>query len=56
MHDDGATNPRCPKIGFSQEEINSFYKPWSKAITVKVLERSFSFLTVKSAWNFSGRR
>ncbi|CAN1148860.1 hypothetical protein LINPERHAP2_LOCUS16724, partial [Linum perenne] len=29
-----------------------FYKPWSKAIVVKVLERSFSFLIVKKCLEF----
>ncbi|CAN1148859.1 hypothetical protein LINPERHAP2_LOCUS16724, partial [Linum perenne] len=37
---------------FSEKVINSFYKPWSKAIVVKVLERSFSFLIVKKCLEF----
>ncbi|CAN1185860.1 hypothetical protein LINPERHAP2_LOCUS37822 [Linum perenne] len=31
MNEDGEINPRCPKILFSDEEIQAFYKPWSKA-------------------------
>ncbi|CAN1168454.1 hypothetical protein LINPERHAP2_LOCUS27828 [Linum perenne] len=41
------SNPRCPKICFSNAEIKSFYRPWSKALVVKVLERTFSFFAVK---------
>ncbi|CAN1812176.1 hypothetical protein LINPERHAP1_LOCUS26457 [Linum perenne] len=47
MIDDSVDNPACPRILFSEAEINSFYKPWSKALIVKILERTFSFLTVK---------
>ncbi|CAN1185487.1 hypothetical protein LINPERHAP2_LOCUS37578 [Linum perenne] len=45
--DDHVVNPRCPKISFTDAEIKSFYKPWSKALVVKVLEKSFSYLTMK---------
>ncbi|CAN1816323.1 hypothetical protein LINPERHAP1_LOCUS27738 [Linum perenne] len=58
MQEDAALSPSCPRIIFSEEEIRSFYKPWSKALVVKVLEKSFSFLTVKrrleSLWARSG--
>ncbi|CAN1138731.1 hypothetical protein LINPERHAP2_LOCUS10865 [Linum perenne] len=47
MIEDQLINPRCPKIPFTEAEIKSFYKPWSKALVVKVLERSFSFLAMK---------
>ncbi|CAN0878194.1 hypothetical protein LINGRAHAP2_LOCUS12346 [Linum grandiflorum] len=40
-------NPRCPLICFSEEELQSFHKPWSRALVVKVLERSFAFPTIK---------
>ncbi|CAN1132974.1 hypothetical protein LINPERHAP2_LOCUS7379 [Linum perenne] len=59
MQEDQVQNPNCPRIPFSEEEIRSFYKPWSKALVVKVLEKTFSFLTVKrrleSLWAKSGR-
>ncbi|CAN1822060.1 hypothetical protein LINPERHAP1_LOCUS29844 [Linum perenne] len=59
MQDDLVGNPRCPHIAFSESEVRSFYKPWSKAIVVKVLEKTFSFLTVKrrleSLWAKVGR-
>ncbi|CAN1228706.1 hypothetical protein LINPERPRIM_LOCUS3005 [Linum perenne] len=58
MQDDQEVNPRCPRVLFSEDEIRRFYKPWSKALIVKVLERSFSFLTMKkrleSLWARSG--
>ncbi|CAN1184839.1 hypothetical protein LINPERHAP2_LOCUS37199 [Linum perenne] len=58
MQEDAALSPSCPRIIFSEEEICSFYKPWSKALVVKVLEKLFSFLTVKrrleSLWARSG--
>ncbi|CAN1163721.1 hypothetical protein LINPERHAP1_LOCUS28748 [Linum perenne] len=58
MQEDLVQNPNCPRIPFSEEEIRSFYKPWSKALVVKVLEKTFSFLTVKrrieSLWAKSG--
>ncbi|CAN1810420.1 hypothetical protein LINPERHAP1_LOCUS25900 [Linum perenne] len=47
MLDDQLVNPKCPKIPFTDDEIKSFYKPWSKALVVKVLEKSFSFLATK---------
>ncbi|CAN1247076.1 hypothetical protein LINGRAPRIM_LOCUS3351 [Linum grandiflorum] len=40
-------NPRCPSVCFSEEELQSFHKPWSRALVVKVLERSFAFPTIK---------
>ncbi|CAN1298894.1 hypothetical protein LINPERPRIM_LOCUS23988 [Linum perenne] len=49
----------CPKISFSEDEVRSFYKPWSKALVVKVLERNFSYQTVKrrleTLWARSGK-
>ncbi|CAN1826386.1 hypothetical protein LINPERHAP1_LOCUS31522 [Linum perenne] len=55
---DQVVDPRCPKIVFSKEEIKRFYQPWSKALVVKVLEKSFSFLTIKyrlkSLWARTG--
>ncbi|CAN1836423.1 hypothetical protein LINPERHAP1_LOCUS34764 [Linum perenne] len=58
MQDDTISNPRCPKISFSEDEVRSFYKPWSKALVVKILERNFSYQTVKrrleTLWARSG--
>ncbi|CAN1824671.1 hypothetical protein LINPERHAP1_LOCUS30861 [Linum perenne] len=58
MQDDGTVNPRCPRISFSPDEIRSFYKPWSKALVVKVLERSFAYPVIKrrleSLWARAG--
>ncbi|CAN1158501.1 hypothetical protein LINPERHAP2_LOCUS22176 [Linum perenne] len=52
-------NPLCPVIAFSEEEIQSFYKPWSKALVVKVLEKAFSFPVTRrrleSLWARAGR-
>ncbi|CAN1120716.1 hypothetical protein LINPERHAP2_LOCUS372 [Linum perenne] len=47
MLEDVEVDPRCPKISFSEEEVRNFYRPWSKALVVKVLEKTFSFQTVK---------
>ncbi|CAN1147346.1 hypothetical protein LINPERHAP2_LOCUS15828 [Linum perenne] len=47
MHDDSSPNPRCPRIRFSDEEIKGFYKPWSKALVVKVLERTFPYQAMR---------
>ncbi|CAN1156941.1 hypothetical protein LINPERHAP2_LOCUS21243 [Linum perenne] len=47
MLQDEPVNPRCPKILFSDDEIKQFYKPWSKALVVRVLEKSFSYLTLR---------
>ncbi|CAN1778667.1 hypothetical protein LINPERHAP1_LOCUS14459 [Linum perenne] len=47
MQEDVVSNPRCPQIPFSEEEIKSFYQPWSKALVIKVLEKSFSFGAIK---------
>ncbi|CAN1156112.1 hypothetical protein LINPERHAP1_LOCUS8726 [Linum perenne] len=59
MQEDVSENPLCPRIVFSDAEINSFYKPWSKALIVKILEKTFSFLTVKrrleALWARTGR-
>ncbi|CAN1139541.1 hypothetical protein LINPERHAP2_LOCUS11337 [Linum perenne] len=59
MRDDTILNPMCPKISFSEDEVRSFYKPWSKALVVKVLERNFSYQTVKrrleTLWARSGK-
>ncbi|CAN1120568.1 hypothetical protein LINPERHAP2_LOCUS272 [Linum perenne] len=58
MQEDCVLNPRCPKVVFSEDELKSFYRPWSKALVVKVLERSFSFGAVKrrleSLWARNG--
>ncbi|CAN1146013.1 hypothetical protein LINPERHAP2_LOCUS15006 [Linum perenne] len=45
-------NPRCPRIAFTDDEVKSFCQPWSKALVVKVLERSFSFLAMKRRLEF----
>ncbi|CAN1141094.1 hypothetical protein LINPERHAP2_LOCUS12263 [Linum perenne] len=59
MQTEAETNLLCPVISFSEEEILSFYKPWSKALVVKVLEKSFSFPVIKrrleSLWARAGR-
>ncbi|CAN1317727.1 hypothetical protein LINPERPRIM_LOCUS30537 [Linum perenne] len=47
MQEDVELNPRCPRVSFSGDEIKSFYRPWSKALVVKVLEKYFSFGAVK---------
>ncbi|CAN1121654.1 hypothetical protein LINPERPRIM_LOCUS2293 [Linum perenne] len=51
-------NPRCPRVLFSEDVVQSFYKPWSKALVVKVLEKTFSFGTMKrqleSLWARAG--
>ncbi|CAN1120536.1 hypothetical protein LINPERHAP2_LOCUS254 [Linum perenne] len=47
MQEDGVSNPRCPKTHFSDEEITEFYKPWSKALVVHVLEKSFTYPVLK---------
>ncbi|CAN1728908.1 hypothetical protein LINPERHAP1_LOCUS429 [Linum perenne] len=58
MQDDAGSKPRCPKISFTPDEIHSFYKPWSKALVVKVLERSFALPVIKrrleSLWARAG--
>ncbi|CAN1862237.1 hypothetical protein LINPERHAP1_LOCUS43908 [Linum perenne] len=58
MQEDTFSNPRCPKISFTEEEVRSFYKPKSKALVIKVLEKKFSFQTVKrrleTIWARSG--
>ncbi|CAN1142378.1 hypothetical protein LINPERHAP2_LOCUS13052 [Linum perenne] len=58
MNEDSNPNLRCPKILFSENEIKSFYRPWSRALVVKVLERTFSFGAVKkrleSLWARNG--
>ncbi|CAN1163739.1 hypothetical protein LINPERHAP1_LOCUS28754 [Linum perenne] len=52
MMDNQEANPRCPRIAFTDEEIKTFCKPWSKALVVKVLKKSFSFLAVKRRLEF----
>ncbi|CAN1128969.1 hypothetical protein LINPERPRIM_LOCUS17171 [Linum perenne] len=52
MQEDGPINPRCPKIRFSEEEIKEFYKPWSRALVVRILERSFAYPLVKRRLEF----
>ncbi|CAN1762613.1 hypothetical protein LINPERHAP1_LOCUS8451 [Linum perenne] len=47
MQEDVTQNPRCPRVTFSDEEVQSFYKPWSKALVVKVLGKTFAFPTIK---------
>ncbi|CAN1130105.1 hypothetical protein LINPERPRIM_LOCUS13038 [Linum perenne] len=47
MQEDSIPNPLCPVISFSDQEIPSFYKAWSKALVVKVLEKSFTFPVIK---------
>ncbi|CAN1187055.1 hypothetical protein LINPERHAP2_LOCUS38500 [Linum perenne] len=58
MQADSPPNPRCPAICFSDKEILSFYKTWSKALVVKVLEKDFSFPVIKqrleSIWARAG--
>ncbi|CAN1162592.1 hypothetical protein LINPERHAP2_LOCUS24586 [Linum perenne] len=58
MQEDTENDPRCPKIAFSEQELRSFFQPWSKALVVKVLEKSFSFGAVKrrleSLWAKNG--
>ncbi|CAN1311984.1 hypothetical protein LINPERPRIM_LOCUS28526 [Linum perenne] len=58
MQDDTRQDPRCPRVSFSEEEVRSFYRPWSKALVVKVMEKSFAFATVKrrldSIWGRNG--
>ncbi|CAN1811456.1 Putative ribonuclease H protein At1g65750 [Linum perenne] len=46
MLQDELVNPRCPKILFSDDEVKQFYKPWSKALVVRVLENSFGYLAL----------
>ncbi|CAN1280011.1 hypothetical protein LINPERPRIM_LOCUS17256 [Linum perenne] len=52
MHEDGAINPRCPRVWFSEEEIAQFYKPWSKALVVRVLEKSFPYQSLRRRLEF----
>ncbi|CAN1821686.1 hypothetical protein LINPERHAP1_LOCUS29622 [Linum perenne] len=47
MQDDDIANPRCRRIHFSEEEITKFYKPWSKTLVVRVLEKSFAYPALK---------
>ncbi|CAN1193308.1 hypothetical protein LINPERHAP2_LOCUS41978 [Linum perenne] len=59
MHEDENSNPRCPKIFFTDAEIWGFYKPWSKALVVKVPKKSFSYQRIKRRleylWAKAGR-
>ncbi|CAN1743733.1 hypothetical protein LINPERHAP1_LOCUS1891 [Linum perenne] len=52
MLEEGPINPRCPRIRFSEEEITNFYKPWSRALVVRILERSFAYPLVKRRLEF----
>ncbi|CAN1133312.1 hypothetical protein LINPERPRIM_LOCUS30571 [Linum perenne] len=47
MQEDSLSDPQCPRIQFSEEEVQSFYKPWSKELVVKILERSFFYPVLK---------
>ncbi|CAN1218809.1 hypothetical protein LINPERPRIM_LOCUS1435 [Linum perenne] len=47
MLEDAEINPSCPKVSFSEDELRLFFRPWSKALVVKVLEKTFSFGAVK---------
>ncbi|CAN1121243.1 hypothetical protein LINPERHAP1_LOCUS5970 [Linum perenne] len=46
-------------ISFSDEEILGFYRPWSKAVVVKVLEKDFTYPVIRrrleSLWARAGR-
>ncbi|CAN1168909.1 hypothetical protein LINPERHAP2_LOCUS28103 [Linum perenne] len=58
MQEDSEVDPRCPKVTFSEAELRTFFRPWSKALVVKVLEKNFSFGAVKrrleSLWAKNG--
>ncbi|CAN1145751.1 hypothetical protein LINPERHAP2_LOCUS14862 [Linum perenne] len=58
MQEDSEINPRCPRVTFSEAELRTFFRPWSKALVVKVLEKNFSFGAVKrrleSLWAKNG--
>ncbi|CAN1146375.1 hypothetical protein LINPERPRIM_LOCUS6660 [Linum perenne] len=56
MLEDAKIDPRCPKISFSEEEVRNFYRPWSKALVVKVLEKTFNFQTIKRRLEILGER
>ncbi|CAN1147218.1 hypothetical protein LINPERHAP2_LOCUS15743, partial [Linum perenne] len=45
--EDNDLNPRCPRVQLSEDEVRNFLKPWSKALVVKVMEKSFTFNIVK---------
>ncbi|CAN1142227.1 hypothetical protein LINPERHAP2_LOCUS12970 [Linum perenne] len=47
MLQDESGTLRCPQIRFSEEEVKQFYKPWSKALVVRVLEKSFGYLGLR---------
>ncbi|CAN1127557.1 hypothetical protein LINPERPRIM_LOCUS29704 [Linum perenne] len=59
MQEDRIQDPLCPVISFSEEEIIRLYKPWSKALVIKILERNFSLPVVRrrleSLWARAGR-
>ncbi|CAN1294699.1 hypothetical protein LINPERPRIM_LOCUS22561 [Linum perenne] len=50
--DSQESNRKCPRIPFTDAEIKCFCKPWSKALVVKVLERSFSLVAMKHILEF----
>ncbi|CAN1154213.1 hypothetical protein LINPERHAP2_LOCUS19877 [Linum perenne] len=49
---DEPVNPRCPKIQFSEDEVKQFCKPWSKALVVRVLEKSFGYPALRRRLEF----
>ncbi|CAN1797710.1 hypothetical protein LINPERHAP1_LOCUS21390 [Linum perenne] len=51
MQEDANSNPSCPKVTFSEEELRNFFRPWSKSLVVKVLEKNFSFGAVKRTFD-----
>ncbi|CAN1170477.1 hypothetical protein LINPERHAP2_LOCUS29023 [Linum perenne] len=59
MQEDVSANPSCPRINFSEAEIAEFFKPWSKALVVRVLERSFALPALRRRleflWGKNGR-
>ncbi|CAN1160141.1 Putative ribonuclease H protein At1g65750 [Linum perenne] len=58
MKENSVSDPRFPRVVFSDDEVRSFYKPWSRALVVKVMEKTFAFGTIKrrleTLWAKSG--
>ncbi|CAN1165458.1 hypothetical protein LINPERHAP2_LOCUS26163 [Linum perenne] len=52
MIQDVPVNPRCPKIQFSEDEVKQFYKTWSKALVIRVLEKSFGYPALRRRLEF----
>ncbi|CAN1824411.1 hypothetical protein LINPERHAP1_LOCUS30771 [Linum perenne] len=52
MLQDEPDNPRCPKVHFSEDEVKQFYRPWSKALVVRVLEKSFGYPALRRRLEF----